>query len=309
MSFKKAEKIGIRLRLALCGPTGSGKTYWALEIAKLLAKHYQTRAAFIDSERGSAKKYADRFDFDVLELASYEPERYIDAIAEAEKNGYGVVIVDSLSHAWEGKGGVLERVDTVAKKQTRPNSYTAWREGTKAQNDLVDSLLDFAGQEIVTLRTKMAYEQGKDERGKMTVTKVGLQPVQRDGLEYEFDIVCDINQEHELMIGKTRCAELDGKVFRKHEADKFVGIVIAWLGDQSTVEDKKPADVPKATERQTIINRIVAGEPKVYEFAPAISKAREKYVGTAKLEDASDEKLQAYLDHIIAKWNEKKGAA
>lgn len=323
MSFRKAEKIGIRARIGLCGPTGSGKTWWALEVATRFAKQYGSRIAFIDSERGSAKKYADKFDFDVLELATFEPEKYIDAIHDAAKAGYQVVVIDSLSHAWEGQGGVLERVDSVAKKQTRPNSYTAWREGTKVQNDLVNAMLEFPGHIIVTMRTKMAYEQTKDDNGKSKVTKVGLQPVQRDGLEYEFDIVTDINAEHEMMVSKTRCSEIADKVYRKHEADKFCATVIIWLGDQTTVEDKQPAVVNKASERYKLENRVRAGEMNVYKgVEKAINAARVKYLKDVDgnpidvtnkhadpLEDATEESLSGYLGHMIEKAKANKEAA
>ena len=303
MSFTKAEKQGIRLRLGLCGPTGSGKTWWALSVATLLAKHFGGRFAVIDSERGSAKKYGDKFDFDVAELASFEPEKYIAELGDAEAGKYNVVVVDSLSHAWAGQGGVLDRVDAVAKKQAKPNTYTAWREGTKLQNDLVETILAYPGHVVVTMRTKMDYEQVVNEQGKKEIRKIGLQPVQRDGLEYEFDIVADVNMEHELMVAKTRCADIADKVFRKHEAEKFVATVIKWLGDQSTVNDV-PKD--KETDRDRLIKRIEAGEKAVYESTKHRDNARKKYLDTANLSEATDDKLAEYFKHIGDKYHEAK---
>ena len=137
MGFTKATKRRAKLRLALCGPTGSGKTYSALAIAQGLGQ----RIALIDTECGSASLYADKFGFDVLELESGHPEGYIEAIHEAERAGYDVVIIDSLSHAWMGKDGALELVDKAAKRSKSGNSYMAWREITPHHNKLVEAML------------------------------------------------------------------------------------------------------------------------------------------------------------------------
>src|SRR5690606_34635021 len=107
--FKKATKSQAKLRMAITGPSGSGKTYTALSVGTPLG-----RIAVIDTERGSASKYADLFDFDVLELTEYNPRNYIEAIRAACAGGYDVLIIDSLSHAWSGQGGVLELVDRAA---------------------------------------------------------------------------------------------------------------------------------------------------------------------------------------------------
>ena len=102
--FKRATKTQIRLRLALSGASGSGKTMSSLAIAS----HLGQRIAVIDTERGSASRYADLFEFDVLELESFHPTKYISAIKAAESAGYDVLIIDSLSHAWIGKDGELD---------------------------------------------------------------------------------------------------------------------------------------------------------------------------------------------------------
>lgn len=307
-TFKKAQKIGIRLRAGACGPTGSGKTMWGLKIGTNMAQHFGGRLAVVDSEHGSAKKYGDKYDFDVLELASFGPEKYIDALATAERAGYNVVLIDSISHAWAGKDGVLDKVDAVEKAGKSKNKWAAWREGSKLQNDLVEAMLSYPGHVIVTMRTKMEYEQVINDDGKKEIRKVGLQPIQRDGLEYEFDIVFDINAEHELLPSKTRCPEIDGKVFRKHEADKFCATVITWLGDQATVEDKASADVAKADDKQAIINRVVSGEKMVYHVERAWLAARCKYLPSPVLNDSTIEELTAYLNHMIEKAKAKKEA-
>ena len=123
MQFTKATKSSVKLRLALFGPSGSGKTYTSLRMATGLGG----KIAVIDTERGSASKYADRFTFDVLELPTRTVDTYVEAIAAAETAGYEVLIIDSLSHAWQE---LLVEIDRLAKAKYRGNSLCAWSEGT-----------------------------------------------------------------------------------------------------------------------------------------------------------------------------------
>src|SRR5690606_37222046 len=126
-----------KLRLAIAGPSGSGKTYSALAVATALGN----RVAVVDTEHGSASKYADIFDFDVVNFtAPFHPNRFIEAIHTAEDALYDVLIIDSASHAWNGAGGLLEIVDTAAKKY-KGNSYMAWSEGTPIQNRLIEAIV------------------------------------------------------------------------------------------------------------------------------------------------------------------------
>jgi len=238
MPFRHATKPQTKLRMALIGPSGSGKTYTALAVAQCLGKHI----GLIDTERGSASKYADLFTFDVLELTEgFAPAIYVQAIAEAEKAGFDLLIIDSLSHAWAGKGGALEMVDNATKRMQSPNSFAAWREVTPHHNALVDAMLASNLHLIVTMRAKQEYIQTTDDRGKTVIKKVGLQPVQRDGLEYEFDVVADINLEHETIISKTRCPDLTDRVFPK-AGKELADILAAWVGSGT-----KPAPVPRPT--------------------------------------------------------------
>src|SRR5690606_25623008 len=188
------------------------------------------RIAVIDTERGSASAYADRFQFDTLQLTSFAPERYLEGIQAASDAGYDVLIIDSLSHAWAGKDGILEFVDKVAARSRSNNSFGAWREATPVHNKLVDGILDAKCHVIVTMRSKTEYVQEKDERtGRTTVRKVGMQPVQRDGLEYEMDIVADLDWENRLIVSKTRCEALQGYVVKQAGAE-LAGIIREWLG-------------------------------------------------------------------------------
>src|SRR5262245_45064842 len=225
----RATKLAAKLRLALAGTSGAGKTYTGLQ----LATHLSGPMAVIDTERGSASKYADLFTFDVFELDSFHPQRYIDAIHEAEAGGYSVLIIDSLSHAWAGKDGALELVDKAAKRLAthyrsgREDSFAARREVTPIHNALVDAMVQSRLHLIATLRTKTEYVvETKD--GKTAPRKIGLAPIQREGLDFEFDVVANLDQEHTLIVHKSRCPALASGVFPNPGKD-VADILLAWL--------------------------------------------------------------------------------
>jgi nucleoside-triphosphatase THEP1 len=228
--FKRATKAAAKLRLGLIGPAGSGKTMTALRIAAGLGG----RVAVIDTERGSASLYAGErgLDFDVIELDTYGVERFIDAIKAAADGGYATLVIDSLSHAWSGKGGILEFVDNAGKRNQGGGNFGAWRDATPRHNSLVDAILGAPLHVICTLRSKVEYVV-ENVGGRNQVRKVGLQPVQRDGLEYEFTVVGDVTQDHDLVVTKTRAAFLKDAVIR--EAGEDLGKQLAaWLSDGTT---------------------------------------------------------------------------
>lgn len=200
--FKKAERKRIFVKMALCGVSGSGKTYSAL----LLAQGLGGKIAMIDTENGSGELYSDLCDYDAAQLEPpFSPMKFINAIKEAEAEGYNVLIIDSLSHAWSGQGGILEMVDKKSATSRSGNSFTAWRDVTPEHNKLVDAILQCRMHVIVCMRSKTAYEMQENENGKKTPVKVGLAPIQRDGMEYEFTIVFDIDREkHYALASKDR---------------------------------------------------------------------------------------------------------
>jgi hypothetical protein len=282
MPFTKATKHEAKLRLALAGPSGFGKTYTALQ----LATHLGGPIAVVDTERGSARKYADLFTFDVLELDSFHPQGYIDAIRDAEAAGYAVLILDSLSHAWVGKDGALELVDKAAKRLAasyrsgKEDSFAAWREVTPIHNALVDAMVQSRLHLIVTLRTKTEYVvETKD--GRTAPRKIGLAPIQRDGLEYEFDVFADLDQDNNLIVRKTRCPALAGGVFAK--AGKEVAAILnTWL--QGTPLPAAP------------VSAFVPGAPPAPPPAPGISTDQLTRLITFQKEcGVTDAAFKAYL--------------
>ncbi len=227
MAFIKAVKHLGKLRMSIDGPSGAGKTWTALTLATTLAEGQPI--AVIDTERGSASKYADAFSFDVMELDTFHPDKFIQGIKDAEEGGYAVVIIDSLSHAWNGTGGLLELVDGIARRKYNGNSFAAWNEATPIQNKLIDAITRSSLHIIVTMRSKQEYILEKDERtGKTSPKKAGMAPIQRDGLEYEFDVAARMDIDNTMMVQKSRCPALSGQIIAKPDG-KVADILKAWL--------------------------------------------------------------------------------
>lgn len=249
MQIRKAVKGKQKLRVGLIGPTGSGKTMTALKLAQGLVAGTDLRVGAIDTERESMELYADMFDFDVIPLTeSHDPRQYTEALeAFAAAGNYGAVVIDSASHAWMGKDGIQEQLDKYAKKN-RGDSFGGWREMTPVHNRFVDAMLACPFHLIVTLRAKMEYVRETDDKGKTLIRKVGMAPVQRDGMEYEFTVVCDIDTDHNLIVSKTRCHAVDGMVINKPDA-KFATILREWIEDGT---DKLSAGDEKAALRQRV---------------------------------------------------------
>lgn len=195
--FKKAERKKAFLKIALTGVSGSGKTYSALQLAQGLGG----KIAMIDTENGSGELYSNLCEYDVAPMsAPFTPEKYIDYIHEAEQAGYNVLIIDSLSHAWAGEGGILDFVDKKTATTRSGNSFTAWKDATPKQNRLIDAILQAKMDVIVCMRSKQAYEIVENDKGKKMPVKMGLAPIQRDGLEYEFTVMFDISVERHMAV-------------------------------------------------------------------------------------------------------------
>jgi hypothetical protein len=226
---RKASRTQLKARVALDGPTGSGKTYTALEWSEKLQG--DARTVVIDTEGGSASWYSDRWDYDVIGWAPpYDPGELADTITDAVKGGYGVVTIDSLSHFWEGEGGVLDIVDAAAQRQ-HGNTFAGWKVGTPALRHLVDVMLHSDVHLIATMRSKMEYLLEEDSKGRKVPKKVGMAPVMRAGLEYEFTLIGDLDLEHRLTISKSRCSGLADQMFQSGRAGEAADKFLAWLND------------------------------------------------------------------------------
>lgn len=240
MAFVKATKSNATIKMALTGPSGSGKTYSAL----LLAKGLGGRTALLDTEYGSASLYSDIFDFDTWDEedpSGFPPEYFIRVIKEAEAAGYNNLIIDSLTHEWNGRGGVLELLDSLTRTKYKGNSFIAWSELTPRHTKLIETIVGSKMNIIATMRSKTEYVLNKDEKsGKQLPQKVGVGTIQRDGVDYEFTIMFELDRDtHIAFAGKDRTTLFTDPVKITEET----GVKIRnWLRSEtaSKVTDVKP---------------------------------------------------------------------
>lgn len=241
--FKKATKEQARLRMAIHGPSGSGKTYTALNIAQHLGT-----IGLGDTEMKSASKYGDKFDFKACQFEDdYHPDHLVEFLHEAPKEGFDVLIIDSMTHFWNGTGGFLELVDAETKKQVakggRADSFNAWKTVDPIYKRLVHAIHSCKAHVIVTLRAKTEYSKETGTNGRTTVRKVGMAPEMRDNFQYEMDVEAMLSIEHDLVIGKTRCDELDGKVYNK-PGKEVADVLRRWLSSGVPIREPEAAPPP-----------------------------------------------------------------
>jgi len=237
MEIRKATRQKAKLRLGICAPSGAGKTYSAL----MLAFGMGGKIGMIDTENGSGDLYAHLGIYDIIPVsAPYTVRKYLEAIKTFEQAGYTTIIIDSLSHAWAGTGGLLDKKDAIG-----GNSYTAWRSVTPEHNSLVEAMIQSRCHIIATMRSKTEYVLEPDEKGKMVPRKVGMAPVQREGMDYEFTVMMDIDWNHNAHASKDRTSTVDGQYFKitKETGKTFLD----WLntGEEPTQSPAPaPASVP-----------------------------------------------------------------
>jgi energy-coupling factor transporter ATP-binding protein EcfA2 len=274
-------KYAARGRVALIGPAGSGKSYTMLLLARMLAGP-QGRIAAIDTEHGSLSKYADTFDFDVIELDSFSPENFTSALHAAESSGYDVFCCDSLSHFWIGRDGALEFVDMAAKRNR--DNMGGWKEFRPHERAMVDEMIASSCHVICTMRTKTDYQEQTDSNGKKKRVKVGLAPVQRDGLEYEFDLVGYMDEDNTFITDKTRCSAYAQKAFTKPGPAEFSPFV-EWLGGAANMHPPRPVaqiDIGNNRPNSVAAAQYVAQQKIAAASTAAPLKAPWKSIGEAE---------------------------
>ena len=245
ISIRKARRSATKLRILLTSPSGGGKTFGAL----LLAKGLGGRTVVIDTEEGSSDLYDELHDFDVIDLKPpFTPERYVEAISAAEAAGYEVIVVDSVTHCWSGKGGCLELVDDIAKAQFRGNTWSAFSVITPRWRAFVDAILRSSAHIVCTGRSKTETAQVEDH-GKKKVAKLGMKLEARDGLEYEFTTVLDlVHDGHYATVSKDRTGIFSGdpKPITVETGKRLA----EWLAgaEPAPAAKPRPAQPPKAAE-------------------------------------------------------------
>lgn len=291
MGFQKATKKQAKLRLAIFGPAGAGKTYTALRIAKGIGG----KIAVVDSEEKTASKYADRFDFDVQDLEKKTVAEYVSWINEASALGYDVLIIDSMSHAWQE---LLEEIDQLAKGKYKGNTWSAWSEGTPKQRMLVQAILRCKCHVIATMRSKTEWSVEQGSGGKTKPVRVGLAPEQGKGIEYEFDILMEMSTEHIGNVIKDRTGKFQDEIMTKPGED-FGKQLLDWLstGEADIHRDQIDPEMEKKLKHFHAIGTECYGsnwDTKRKEQVKAVTKGRTESSKDLKIEEL--DKLISHLD-------------
>lgn len=238
-NLRKATRRKAKIRLGISAVSGGGKTYSALLIASGMTSW--DKIALIDTENGSGDLYSQLGAYNVLPIsAPFTPEKYIEAIKECESAGMEVIIIDSMTHEWDGKGGILE-----IHSKMQGNSFTNWGVVGQRHEAFKTAIVESKCHIITTVRRKQEYEISKDSNGKQKVEKLGLKEITRDGWDYEVTVNLEIDINHHASSTKDRTFLFDGKPPFVPTAETGKAI-LAWCEEGEIPEEPK---LPELTEQ------------------------------------------------------------
>lgn len=288
--FKKAARQNVKIKLAVTGPSGSGKTEGALCLAEQLVPG--GKIALIDTENGSASLYGDRHEFDVLDLSPpFVSRKFTDALDAAVSGGYDVVIIDSMSHQWDGSGGILDRKSEEDRNSKSGNTYVTWNKFKEEHRKFISHVLQAPVHVIACMRSKQEYVQ----EGK-SVKKVGMAPITGESAEYEFSTVFDLTMEHKGSASKDRTGLFDGR-FIDFQRDK-PGVEIAkWLASGAVIPVAGPETQRAVDDALDAMREL--GHPKYEAFSKRWQEVRSRSTETdaqgilAKITEANQISLVA----------------
>lgn len=238
LDFEPVTRPATNAFIALTGPANAGKTYTSLAMATGMG----TNIGVCDTERGRASHYAGLFPFKHLRMPDFRPQTLVQALAVGAQRGIDVMIIDSGTHYWSGRGGVLEQVDRTTGDSRSKNAFTSgWKSVKPIEHQMWDAIMAYPGHVIMTLRVKTAYELVRNENGGVEPKKVGLKPDQRADAEYEFDFVGDLDMRHTMTVSKCSYPGLFESGEQIEMPDTETGAKIAkWLNEGTpmpTVQD------------------------------------------------------------------------
>jgi len=298
MKLERASRKKVKMKVGLSVFSGSGKTLSALLLSKGLVGDY-SKIAVIDTENHSAELYSHLGEYNVLALdPPFEPERYVEAIRMCEKAGMEVIIIDSITHEWDGEGGILQIHEKETQKDVRQNSYTAWSKVTPRHNAFVQAILQSPCHVVTTVRRKQEYEMSKDEQGKVRVIKAGTREITRDNFEYELTLNFEfINDRHFVKASKDRTEMFMGK--GEFIISEDTGRLIKeWCDSGEEVKETKESVISEYT--RLLNSNIGLFSPSQYDQL--------KPGGSWTLKYAKD-RLEKLRDHIAKGEQPKKSKA
>jgi len=275
MELKKSNRNQARIRVAMQGPSGSGKSYSSLLLGFGICQNWH-KIAIIDTEHQSAHLYSHLGEYNVLNLSEpYTPERYIEAITTCENAGMDVIIIDSISHEWEGDGGILDIHSNMS-----GNSFTNWSKVTPRHNALVRKILASSCHIIATIRSKQDYILA-EKNGKTVPEKVGMKGVQRDGLEYDYTIVMELDMHNNTTCTKDRTQLFNSRI--PFKIDESVGKKIKnWCKDGEGYKDNEIIEMINACKTFDELNELHKNQPYVRKFTTYLNNRAAVIKGEAR---------------------------
>lgn len=285
MAFKvgKAVREKVYTKIALMAPSGGGKTYSALRLATGMAEELEkvtgkkTKILMANTESFRGRYYANEFDYDIIDLTPpYIPEQFVEAIDFAVSEGYDILIMDSTSHEWEGKGGCLEL------HQKAGGKYQDWKYVTPRHDAFINKLASSPIHIIATMRGKDQYEMERDDKGRTTVKKIGLGAKQRDGFEFEFTSTFTIDSKShtaEVQKDNTHIFENDAAVVLTEDHGRKI---IKWANDSdiapvAPVPTPVPAAVEDTDNLAAMRKEIMALANEIYKTNKNVMQVVKKY--------------------------------
>lgn len=297
MAFQKAKREKIWVKALLSGPSGSGKTYSALKLATGLAKACGSDIAAIDTENGRIRYYADEFDFDDMQLADFTPEAFIKGIDEAVEAGYKVLIIDSASAEWKKLNEIHDAMPG--------NSFQNWSKVKPRHEKLMEKILSAPLHIIVTARGKDEYVL-EDKNGKQVPKKVGVGSVQENGIEYNYTVSFNVDQEtHVAVAAKDNTHLFENRYEKLSERD---GVALYEWANKGDTFAKPVAPVATKEVDGDLITDLTATIKKLIDGGMAKDAITEKLkakFGTANYKKVTDEvALKEFLEELKGMLNE-----
>lgn len=288
MKLHKAQRHQVKLRLGLSGASGFGKTYSALLLAYGITNDW-SKIAIIDTENGSASLYSHLGDYNVLTLDEpYTPERYIQAIETCELSEIDVVIIDSITHEWNGKGGCLEIHESLGGK------FQDWAKVSPRHQAFIDKILNSRCHIITTVRRKIDYSMDTDMSGKSKVIKHGTKEVTREGYEYELTANFElINDKHLVKASKDRTGlfmDFPEFIISSETGKKL----IEWCNSGISLEDVK-LEIKEADSLEAL--------KVIYEKYPTLKKSTHPLIMKRKEELENVSSQLVINDEIVQPQN------
>lgn len=262
MAFKfnveKATRERIAVKIALMSPSGGGKSYSALRLATGMVNEMKktntlngtnSKILFANTEGPRGRYYADEFNYDIVDLEPpYNPELFIDLINYAVDEKYSVLIIDSSSAEWEGRGGCLEL------QQQAGGKYQDWKFVSPRHEKFIDTLAYSPIHVIATMKGKDQYEVEKDDRGRVSVKKLGVGAAQRNGFEFYFTTTFNIDRDSHM----AKCEKDNTHIFEKSGAtildESYGEKIIQWAnsGESENVTSKRFSENKSATPAESV---------------------------------------------------------